>query len=189
MLDFTFNLTKAAQATALLLHGRPARRMSYLRVLKLLYLADREMLTQKLRTITGDQPIAMKKGPVLVHLFFWFYVAALTGHSALRVYAMRMRSDPPGAADFRAMEQALEASLGAGSIGFSTGLNCGPASFSTTMVLPGSTRYCFPPVWITAYMESRTLLIGGDSSSRLAAELRSAQALSGRSSRVCYANP
>src|ERR1043165_2238897 len=34
-------------------------------------------------------------------------------------------------------------------IGASTG---SPARFSTVTVLPGSTRYCFPPVWITAYM-------------------------------------
>ncbi len=59
-------------------------------------------------------------------------VAALTGHSALRVYAMRMRSDPPGEQDYQTMEGALDQSLEAGSIGFSTGLNCGPASFSTT---------------------------------------------------------
>src|SRR5579862_5347104 len=29
-----------------------------------------------------------------------------------------------------------------------------PGSFSTTTVWPASTRYCFPPVWITAYMAS-----------------------------------
>ena len=68
-------------------------------------------------------------------------VAALTGHSALRVYAMRMRSDPPSEDDMRILENALEASLEAGSIGLSTGLNCGPASFSTTEEL---VRLCAP---------------------------------------------
>jgi len=62
-------------------------------------------------------------------------VAALTGHSALRVYAMGMRSDPPGEEGFRCMEHALGESLAAGALGFSTGLNCGPASFSTTAEL------------------------------------------------------
>src|SRR5947209_8645748 len=65
----TFNFLKAAQAVAVLLRERPGRRMSYLRLLKLLYLADREMFTEKLRTITGDQPVAMKKGPVLTRLY------------------------------------------------------------------------------------------------------------------------
>lgn len=61
--------------------------------------------------------------------------AALTGHSALRVFAMQMRQDVPSEDDFRCMEEALDASLEAGSIGFSTGLNCGPASFSDTAEL------------------------------------------------------
>src|SRR4051812_13578861 len=65
----TFNFLKAAQAVAVLLRERPGRRMSYLRLLKLLYLADRELFTEKLRTITGDQPVAMKKGPVLSRLY------------------------------------------------------------------------------------------------------------------------
>lgn len=75
-----------------------------------------------------------KAGPVL-------NVAALTGHSALRVFAMRMRSELPSEDDFRAMETALDASLEAGSLGFSTGLNCGPASFSNTDEL---VRLCGP---------------------------------------------
>lgn len=68
-------------------------------------------------------------------------VAALTGHSALRVYAMRMRSDLPSEEDFAVMEKALHASLQAGSLGFSTGLNCGAASFSNTDEL---VRLCGP---------------------------------------------
>ena len=59
-------------------------------------------------------------------------VAALTGHSALRVYAMQVRPGPPAEDEFRTLENALEASLAAGSIGFSTGLNCLPACFADT---------------------------------------------------------
>src|SRR6266536_190130 len=54
-MQLSFNLVKAAQAVAVLLREQPARRMSHLRLLTLLYLADREMFTEKLRTITGDQ--------------------------------------------------------------------------------------------------------------------------------------
>lgn len=59
-------------------------------------------------------------------------VAALTGHSALRVFAMQVRPGRPTEEEFQVLENALEASLAAGSIGFSTGLNCLPASFSDT---------------------------------------------------------
>ncbi|MFN7919937.1 MAG: D-aminoacylase [Bryobacteraceae bacterium] len=68
-------------------------------------------------------------------------VAALTGHSALRVYAMQMRPGQPTEDEFRTLETALEKSLEAGSIGFSTGLNCGPAQFSDTAEL---VRLCAP---------------------------------------------
>lgn len=39
--------------------------MSYLRMLKLLYLADRESLKETGHTITGDRVVAMEHGPVL----------------------------------------------------------------------------------------------------------------------------
>ena len=39
--------------------------MEYIRLLKLLYIADREMLAEHGHTITGDEAVAMKKGPVL----------------------------------------------------------------------------------------------------------------------------
>jgi uncharacterized phage-associated protein len=39
--------------------------MEYLRLLKLLYIADRELLAETGRTLTGDRAVAMKQGPVL----------------------------------------------------------------------------------------------------------------------------
>ncbi len=39
--------------------------MSYLRLLKLLYIADREWLAENGESITGDRAFAMKQGPVL----------------------------------------------------------------------------------------------------------------------------
>ena len=43
--------------------------MSYLRLLKLLYIADREWLAETGESITGDRVYAMKQGPVLSTLY------------------------------------------------------------------------------------------------------------------------
>lgn len=61
---FRFNFAKTLQASAVLLR-RDGKRMSRLRLLKLLYIADRELLGAKGRTITGDRVVAMRYGPVL----------------------------------------------------------------------------------------------------------------------------
>lgn len=64
-----FHLLKVAQASAVLLKTEPAQRMSRLRLLKLLYIADREALVERSRPITGDQVVAMDHGPVLSHIY------------------------------------------------------------------------------------------------------------------------
>jgi uncharacterized phage-associated protein len=64
MLNFDFDLEKTVQAAALLLREHH-KRMEYIRLLKLLYIADREMLARRGRTLTGDRAVAMKRGPVL----------------------------------------------------------------------------------------------------------------------------
>jgi dihydroorotase/N-acyl-D-amino-acid deacylase len=56
-------------------------------------------------------------------------VAALTGHSALRVFVMKARREA-GELELSQMEQALEACLSSGAIGLSTGLNCMPGAFA-----------------------------------------------------------
>jgi uncharacterized phage-associated protein len=64
MLTYKFNLQKTLQAASVLLqehHGR----MEYIRLLKLLYITDRELLAETGRTLTGDRAVAMKNGPVL----------------------------------------------------------------------------------------------------------------------------
>lgn len=64
MLTFKFNFPKTFQAAATVLrehHGR----MEFVRLLKLLYIADRELLAKTGRTLTGDQPVALPRGPVL----------------------------------------------------------------------------------------------------------------------------
>src|SRR5205823_5989742 len=64
-MQLRFNFKRTLQATAELLRAQPAQRMNYMRLLKLLYIADREMLAEHAHPITGDQPVAMERGPVL----------------------------------------------------------------------------------------------------------------------------
>lgn len=65
---FRFNDKKTAQAAAhlLRLHGGS---MEYLKLIKLMYLADRKMLVEHGITITGDTMKSMKHGPVLSNVF------------------------------------------------------------------------------------------------------------------------
>lgn len=64
---FRFKTRKAIQAVAALLrHADPSGlRDNYTRVLKLLYLAERECLAQRGRPLLGDEVVAMPHGPVL----------------------------------------------------------------------------------------------------------------------------
>lgn len=59
-----FNELKATQAAARLLVARGGR-MSYMKLLKLLYIADREALLRWGRPITGDAFYSLDHGPVL----------------------------------------------------------------------------------------------------------------------------
>lgn len=68
MTMFTFKFDKALQAAAYLLRREPSREMNYMRLLKVLYIADRESLRQTGRPITGDRIAAMRQGPVLSEL-------------------------------------------------------------------------------------------------------------------------
>lgn len=66
---FKFNQQKAIQAVAFLLKQKHATKSdNYMRVLKLLYFADRESLKETGNPITGDHFIAMKHGPTLSRL-------------------------------------------------------------------------------------------------------------------------
>ncbi len=59
-----FDALKAVQASAQLLKAHQGK-MTRLRLLKLLYIADRESIAETLRPITGDKIVAMDHGPVL----------------------------------------------------------------------------------------------------------------------------
>lgn len=63
-MEFVFNETKAAQAAMYLLaeHGK---QMPYMKLLKLLYLADREAFIESGYPITGDDMYSLKRGPIL----------------------------------------------------------------------------------------------------------------------------
>ncbi len=60
---FRFSTKKTVQAAAVLLNlGRG--RMDYLRLLKLLYIADRDSIARTGRPIIGNRTVAMKNGPL-----------------------------------------------------------------------------------------------------------------------------
>jgi uncharacterized phage-associated protein len=63
-LRFHFQDRKTAQAAAFLLKSGGGT-LNYMKLIKLMYLADRTMLLAKGLPITGDRMVAMKHGPVL----------------------------------------------------------------------------------------------------------------------------
>ncbi len=63
-MSLRFDFARSLQASAYLLR-LDRKRMSYLRLLKLLYIAGREWLAKTGESISGDRACAMKNGPVL----------------------------------------------------------------------------------------------------------------------------
>lgn len=74
------NEAKAAQAAALFLHFGSGR-MSYMKLIKLLYLADREALLRWGRPITGDTYVSMSRGPVLSEVLNLITEGSVRGES------------------------------------------------------------------------------------------------------------
>lgn len=65
-----FNEAKATQVAALLLRLRNNDgRMNYLKLLKLMYLVDREALSRWGRPVSTDHHVSMDKGPVLSRVY------------------------------------------------------------------------------------------------------------------------
>jgi uncharacterized phage-associated protein len=62
-------IEKLAQATGYLLKKYDNRRLNYTKLIKELYLADRESLNTTNAAITGDTYVNMKHGPVLSNLY------------------------------------------------------------------------------------------------------------------------
>ena len=67
-MKFVFDVRKAAQAAAMLLELNRGP-MPYIKLIKLLYLADRRSLIESGYTITGDSMVSMDHGPVLSRLY------------------------------------------------------------------------------------------------------------------------
>jgi len=61
----TYREEKATQAAAKLLSLSPKHKMNHVRLIKLLYLADRQALINWGRTITGDDYYSLRLGPIL----------------------------------------------------------------------------------------------------------------------------
>lgn len=66
---FSFDFDKSLQACAFLLRDSANSSMSMLRLMKLMYIADRECIRDTGRPITGDRAVSMDKGPVLSRLY------------------------------------------------------------------------------------------------------------------------
>jgi uncharacterized phage-associated protein len=62
-------IEKLVQATGYLLKKYNNRRLNYTKLIKELYLADRESISVSNSSITGDTYVSMKHGPVLSHLY------------------------------------------------------------------------------------------------------------------------
>lgn len=67
-MPFPFDSTKAIQAVAFLLKTRPSQTDNYMRLLKILYIADRESLQETGAPITGDNFVSMEHGTMLSKL-------------------------------------------------------------------------------------------------------------------------
>lgn len=68
-MELRFNEAKATQLAASLLKLRGTQRMNYLKLLKLMYLIDREALARWGRSISTDRHVSMDKGPVLSRVY------------------------------------------------------------------------------------------------------------------------
>ena len=66
---FRFHFEKTLESVGVLLRKECSKRMNYMKLLKLLYICDRECIKNHNRPITGDRVVAMKRGPVLSHLY------------------------------------------------------------------------------------------------------------------------
>lgn len=95
---FVFNEEKAAEAAAYLLYLADGS-MPYIRLIKLLYLADRQSLIETGRPIIGDQVVSMDHGPVLSRVYDLIKGLHADGswqrHVSRHGYDVRMEDGPP----------------------------------------------------------------------------------------------
>ena len=84
-MQFVFDERKAAQAAAHLLH-RHGGPMPYIKLIKLLYLADRRAFIETGHPITGDRLVSLDNGPVLSNVLDLIRQTGRRGPSAWREY-------------------------------------------------------------------------------------------------------
>jgi uncharacterized phage-associated protein len=70
MIRFICNEIKTTQDAALFLKLNGGK-MNYMKLIKLMYLADREALSRWERPLTGDSYFSMKNGPILSNVLDW----------------------------------------------------------------------------------------------------------------------
>ncbi len=96
---FKFNSEKAIQAVAFLLRRERGHRMNYMRLLKVLYFAEREILAESGKPLTGSRVLAMQRGPVLEDIFQVIHgshnaVARWSSFLQVDRYQLEMITDP-----------------------------------------------------------------------------------------------
>ncbi len=97
-MQLRFHFEKSLQAAGVLLRLEDER-MASTRLLKLLYIADREMLAESAASITNDRANAMKHGPVLGRVYDLIRgsgpkFAEWSRHIETQGYAVKMVNDP-----------------------------------------------------------------------------------------------
>jgi uncharacterized phage-associated protein len=114
-MTLSFRERPATQAAARLLH-KSGGALPYMKLLKLLYLADRKALLELGRPITFDRYVSMKHGPVLSQTYDLMVAEeAPDEHSYWREhiseprgYSVRLRGEPPRDALSPAQEKLLD---------------------------------------------------------------------------------
>jgi uncharacterized phage-associated protein len=96
---FRFSPEKAVQAAAFLLRRERGHRMNYMRLLKILYIAEREILAESGKPLTGSRVVAMQRGPVLedvLHLIRGTHgdIASWSPYIQVDRYNLEMIADP-----------------------------------------------------------------------------------------------
>ena len=89
---FVFDERRAAQAAARLLHKHGGT-MPYIKLIKLLYLADRAAFVEGGRPITGDRFVSVRHGPALAHVLELITDDCPAGDSIWHGYVVRKHFD------------------------------------------------------------------------------------------------
>ncbi len=100
-MPFTFFPEKITQAAAIILSDSPNATMSYMKLIKLMYIADRESIAETRSPITGDRPVAMRHGPVLSTLYDYIMLRDVPGveiwEEFIQTHGLELRLvDSPG---------------------------------------------------------------------------------------------